>query len=285
MARTYDKRRTAVPPKIAIPRYARENWDDSRPCHRVSPRRCTYKTEVGMDRDEILGRYRNWREICLEHHNTALSHVSRPGLMDNARRLGIAEGRTTLVGCEGELTLVVDLALYTSRAGRSRALDRYARSARPIPDSPEALMLSAMQRARFSVWTLKEHHDIAGLMVEDFFTDQTAWLVDLGLESSAPIGSAFAARVCQPDVFSMTNGVTLPLNREIMEELLAATAWFGDDPEHFTGDARFITALYRIFVELGLMDDEPSRDVDDQPLGITLGAASSQRASTRVPGL
>jgi len=237
-----------------------------------------------MERDEILGRYRTWRDICLEHHNAALNHLSRSGLMESARRLGMAEGRNALVGSDEELTLTVDLALYTSRNGRSRALDRYAKSARLAPESPEAIMLAAMQRARYSFWEIRERHPDAGVIVEDFFTDEPAWLVDLGLEEYATIGSIVAARVCKPDTFSLTNGVTLPINLEVVEEFLAANPWFDDGPERFPGDTRLTTAVYRVFMDLAILAQEPPEGPADQLLDMTFGAVSSQRAGTGVPG-
>ena len=42
----------------------------------------------------------------------------------------------------------VDLAIYTAPPRRSRAIDRYAKSAQLPPGSDEALMLEAMRAAR-----------------------------------------------------------------------------------------------------------------------------------------
>jgi hypothetical protein len=237
-----------------------------------------------VKRDDVLRRYYRWRELCLEHHTAALDHISRSAILENARRLGMAEGQTVVAGCEEEMNLIVDLALYTSRPGRSRALDRYARSCRLPPASPTAVMLAAMQRARFSVWLVKQDHEVAGIVVEDCVTKQQAWLVDVGLEASAPPGLLFAARVCQPDVFSMTNGVTIPLGRALLDELVETSAGRDLDAERIANNPRFITALYRAVVRLGMLDSE-GEALDDQLLDITLGAASSQRARTLVPGL
>ena len=58
--------------------------------------------------------------------------LSRQALLEHAKRLGLATGQTLVAESEAEMTLVFDLALYTAKERRSRALDRYAR-ATPLP--------------------------------------------------------------------------------------------------------------------------------------------------------
>ena len=109
--------------------------------------------------------------------------------MEQARRLGIARGRTLILGSEDELTLVCDLSLYARQGGRKRPLDRYAASQRFAQDSDEARVLDAMLAARFALIRVERRHPEAGLIVRDFMREEEFWLVDEGMESSAPIGS------------------------------------------------------------------------------------------------
>src|SRR4051812_9380500 len=85
-----------------------------------------------MTRDQILQRYRHLRAISTGHHSGALKFLSRQGVLEHAKRLGLATGGMLVAESEAEMTLVFDLALYTAQEGRSRALDRYAR-ATPCP--------------------------------------------------------------------------------------------------------------------------------------------------------
>jgi hypothetical protein len=85
-----------------------------------------------MTRDQILERYRHLREISTGHHSGALKFLPRQALLEHAKRLGLAIGGMLVAESEAEMTLVFDLALYTAKEGRSRALDRYAR-ATPLP--------------------------------------------------------------------------------------------------------------------------------------------------------
>ena len=104
-----------------------------------------------MTRDEILQRYRHLRAISTGHHSGALKFLSRQALLEHAKRLGLATGGMLVAESEAEMTLVFDLALYTAKEGRSRALDRYARATKLPPGSDTARMLEAMCHARFSV--------------------------------------------------------------------------------------------------------------------------------------
>src|ERR671938_214945 len=157
-----------------------------------------------MTREEVLDRYRHLRAISTHHHSAALEFVSRQAILEQARRLGLAEGRMLLAESTEEMTLVFDLALYTAREGRSRALDRYARAAQLPPGSDEALVLEAMRHARFLVYRIERRHETAGLVVTDVLRESQEWLVDERLEASAPEGMAFAGRLCKPAGFAMT---------------------------------------------------------------------------------
>ena len=208
-----------------------------------------------MTRAEILDRYRQLRAISARHHSAALGFVSRQAILEQARRLGLAEGRMLVAESNEEMTLVFDLALYTAREGRSRALDRYARAARLPPGSDEALVLEAMRRARFSVWHIEQRHETAGLVVTDVLREAQEWLVDENLETSAPEGMAFAGRLCKPENFAMTCGVIVPVDPDLIEELTLGTlAWRRGDPARVAQDTRFATAIYRAAIHSGLMN-------------------------------
>jgi hypothetical protein len=137
-----------------------------------------------------------------------------------------------LAESEEEMVLVFDLALCTSSRGRSRALDRYARAAQLPPASDEARMLDALRDARFSIWRIEQRHQMAGLIVTDVLREAKAWLIDEGLEASAPERIAFAGRLAAPDDFAMTCGVVVPVNHDLFEEVAFDTlAWRRGDPE------------------------------------------------------
>jgi hypothetical protein len=208
-----------------------------------------------MSRDEILARYRHLRAISTRHHTEALRFLSRSALLEQARQLGLTTGEMLVAESMDEFTLAVDLAIYTTRPGRSRAIDRYARAAQLQPGSDEALVLEAMRRARFSVWRVERRHEVVGLVAQDLLRQDEAWLVDEAMERSAPGGMAAAMRLCTPDAFAMTSGIIVPVDREALEEVFdEVLPRVRGSPDQVADDRRFATAIYRTAVARGLME-------------------------------
>ncbi len=209
-----------------------------------------------MTRDEILQRYRHLRAISTDHHSGALKFLSRQGLLEHAKRLGLTTGGMLVAESEAEMTLIFDLALYTAKERRSRALDRYARATPLPPGSDAACVLEAMRHARFSVWRIDRRHDTAGMIITDVLREAEVWLVDEQLEASAPQGLCFAGRICEPDRFAMSCGVVVPVYRELMEEIaLDMPAWRRGDPERVAEDPRFALAIYRAAIDSGILNN------------------------------
>src|SRR4051794_38407262 len=180
-----------------------------------------------MSREEVPARYRHLRAIGTRHHTEALRFLSRPALLEQARQLGLTAGGMLVAESMDEFTLVVDLAIHATRPGRSRAIDRYAGAAQLQPGSDEALVLEAMRRARFSLWRVERRHEVVGLVVQDLLREGEAWLVDEAMERSAPAGMVAAMRLCTPETFAMTCGVIVPVDRELLEEVIATVRLAG----------------------------------------------------------
>ena len=207
-----------------------------------------------MSREEVLTRYRHLRAISTRHHTEAMNFFSRPALLEQARHLGLATGEMLAAESFDELKLAFDLAIHTARPDHTRAVDRYARAAQLQPGSDEALVLEAMRQARFSLWRVERRHEVVGLVVRDLLRQDEVWLVDEALERSAPEGMVAAMRLCTPDAFAMTCGVIVPVDRELLEEVIATVLpRVRSSPDRVADDRRFATAVYRTAVARGLM--------------------------------
>ena len=211
--------------------------------------------ESSPSRGEVLARYRHLRQICKLHHSEALKFSSRHAILHQARRLGLADGKFFIIDSMDELTLAFDLAIHTAPAGRSRAIDRYARSTQFAGGSDEALMLEAMCNARFAIVLVQRRHPSAGLVVTDLFRKSELWLRDEGLETSLPNGTTFATRYYAPDRFVMTAGVGMPV------DLALLTSAFESLPQllrksraEAIEDRRFAEAVYRAAIQDGIME-------------------------------
>ncbi len=214
-----------------------------------------------MTREEKITRYRHLRAISKLHQNAAMKFVSRATMLDYGRRLGIVQGNTFVCDSPGELTFVFDLAIYASREGRSRGIDRYARTVHPEPGSDTALMLKAALNARFGIWRIEGRHETAGLTILDVVRETTHWLMDEGFEATAPIGSVFAGRVKAVDDFVMTCGAAVPVDVDMLAEAFAhAPNWSGRSRAAVVEDPRFAIAIFRAALQTGITDRLEFRD-------------------------
>ena len=206
-----------------------------------------------MQREELLDRYRDLRALSARHHSAALGYVARPAMLERAKHLGLAFGQTLVADSEEEVTLVFDLALHTAKPGRSRAIDRYAKAARFAGGSDEACLLDAMRQAQFSIWRVRRHHEVAGLIVTDALREKDIWLLDEALTRHAPPDMGFAGRLFWPAEFAMTCGAVVPIDPEVLEDaLLESSSWLRHTDRHqMADDPRFAAAIYRSALDAG----------------------------------
>ena len=152
--------------------------------------------------------------------------------------------------------MLMDLAVYTAPAGRTRAIERYARSVQFAEGSDEALMLEAMRNDRFTIAIVRRRHETAGLILTDTVRNADIWLMDEGLEQSFPDGAAIATRYYTPDRFAMTAGVGVPLGKELLAAVLDAlpgSVWRKSQLDALQ-DRRFAETLYRVALKTGVTD-------------------------------
>jgi hypothetical protein len=198
------------------------------------------------------------------HANGAFPYLAWEFFCDQARRLGIAHGKTFILNSIDELAFANDLALYGRQGKRKRPLDRYA-AAQCFPlDSDEALVLEAMLGARFVLIRVERYHPEAGLIVTDLVRDEEFWLLDEGLEKTAPHGWKAATRVYAPEDFFMTAGVSIPLDGALLTGALeSGPDLLHRDMEEAINDRRFAEALYREAIQSGVTDRVRFQDVGD----------------------
>jgi len=212
-------------------------------------------------RGEVLTRYRHLREISKRHHSAALKLLSRDAILHHARRLGLTDGKILILDSMDELTLAFDLAIHTAPAGRSRAIDRYARSTRFASGSDEVLVLEAMCNARFAIVVVRRQHPSAGLIVTDLFLKIDLWLMDEGLEVSLPVGTVFATRYFAPDRFVVTAGVGMPVDLDLLTSAIELVPVLLRKPRAETiDDRRFAEAIYRAAIAEGIMENMTYQD-------------------------
>jgi hypothetical protein len=205
-------------------------------------------------RRETIDRYRRLREVAKQHVSGALKHLSKNAINDAARRVGLLSGGAIVADSFDEMTLAFDLAVLGPQHGRSRAIDRYARAHPPAPGSDEAVTLDALRHCRFRIIRVLRRHETAGLVVENVVSHEELWLMDEGLEATAPEGAAFGTRLLRLDGFHMTAGAAVPVSGDVLEAAIASQpVWLNDGQFRFVEDPRFPEALYAAAIRHGKM--------------------------------
>jgi hypothetical protein len=220
---------------------------------------------VPSTREDILARYLRLREISKKLHDGVLDFISDDALLNCARRLGLAQGKTLLLDDADEIYYVYDLAVYTAPPDRSRAVDRYAKSSRFAAQSDERLMLDAMLRSQFAILLIDQHDDAAGLVATDILRNSKVWLMDVGLESSLVHGQLIATRLLTPGLFSMTAGVNVPFEIEMLEPVcrLLPQRVGNSKLSRVAEDRRFAEAVYKVGLAAGVTDRLRYLDIAD----------------------
>jgi hypothetical protein len=208
-----------------------------------------------MDRDSIIARYRRLREIVKLHKAAALDHLSERAVLDQARFLRIAAGKTILADTREEMTLVLDLAMHAPRHARSRAFERYRKITKLAAGSDEARVLDALCVARFVIGAIEDRHEVVGLVVEDFLRGTELWLMDVNLEASLSEPFVFAGHLITLDGFWMTTGTLAPVEKADLEDALGQLPPMrGGTPEALADDPLFAGLVCRAALARGAMD-------------------------------
>jgi hypothetical protein len=206
-------------------------------------------------RREVRRYYRHLRTICTRHHTAVMPYIARAAVLEQARRLRLAVDGVIVADSTEELTLLYDLAIYTAKPGRSRAIERYAKMTQLSPECDELRVLEAMCSAQFSIWRVERGHHIYGLIVTDLLREMEIWLVDEALTISARNGLCFAGRLCHLQHFTITNGVAIPILSASMERLVAdAIARRQRDLEHASRTANLAAEIYRAALDDKIVD-------------------------------
>lgn len=203
----------------------------------------------------------------MRQQDGASDRIATDTLLEYGRRLGVVRGRTQVCENASDMTLLFDLAIYAGKSGRSRGIDRYARSVGPGLTGDETMMLRAAQAARFRSWRIERPHETVGLWVTDIIDGDTLWLIDEGLEATCKAGLLLAGRLMAVDDFVMTCGLAIPLS----VTLLALA--FGNLPNvtstsrrELLDDPRFAALIYRSAIESGTMETVQFMGPDERAL-------------------
>jgi hypothetical protein len=117
-------------------------------------------------------------------------------------------------------------------------------------------MLQAMQASQFAILLIEQRHDTVGLIATDILRNTKVWLLDVGLESSMDDGELIATRLLTPGPFSMTAGVNVPFEIEMLESICMQLPQRMSNSKlsRIAEDRRFAEAVYKVGLADGVMN-------------------------------
>ena len=223
-------------------------------------------------RDHVA-RYTQLRQVQRELNNRLLKHILKGDMTACAKKLGFWHRGTMVFDDEDQTAFVADVCIHDYFTGGRSAVGRYIAQAHTEPNSDEAIVLAAMQKARFSVFAIEKVFKGAGVMVRDLILGDEIVLIDMGLGGTAQEGVCLAGRILSFDGWAMTSGATAFLGQGVVGDMAvqAIRNLVGTDVADLAGPdvgakrLRLSSVALRLAIGLN-RDDEDDRDVPPQPV-------------------
>jgi hypothetical protein len=168
-----------------------------------------------MTRDEALGLYRPARAGIQRVLKTATAVCSHADWMRAAKHLGVWSEDRIVVDDESAIDMIADVALFEPNQRKRRAYDRFLNGRAQQLDPADLHLATRMAGAFFSIFKVVDRYVAAGIWVENVLDENhRIWVLDEGLESSAPVGLVFGMRLFDVGPFHAGFGIVVPADEE-----------------------------------------------------------------------
>jgi hypothetical protein len=127
--------------------------------------------------------------------------------------------------------MIVDVALFEPNQRGRRAFERFLAEKGEQLEPVDRALAQSMTRAFFSMFRVAERHEAAGLWREDLLDEnRRLWLVDKGLEASAPEGDVLGMRLFDAGPFHAGFGIIVAPDEDTIAFCVEAKARGGPLP-------------------------------------------------------
>ena len=141
------------------------------------------------DYDDILTRYKRMRSATRRMNNT-LVDLCGPYVEQASKALGVWVNGTIVMNID-QMPVLMDHAIYRYPQGGHNAIERLAAKHPPAPGSDAQAALSAMRKAFFSLFQVRDVIKGVGVRVTDILRDGDYFLADVSLSQTAIEGGLF----------------------------------------------------------------------------------------------
>jgi hypothetical protein len=156
-------------------------------------------------------RYQELRRISRDVNNALLKKIPKDVMDEAGRKIGILRRGVFVFGGEEEMAILADCSLHDIRRQGRTVIERVQAEAPYPPESDAMRCLTALKDAYFSVFLIEAAEPGVGVQVRDAITDETRFIMDLGLGTTATPGMALTARIFTLDDITMTTGAAIPV--------------------------------------------------------------------------
>ena len=165
-----------------------------------------------MTREEALALYHPIRAAVRRILSAAIPACNQSDLMRAGKQLGLwVDGKIFLPEGKQAAEMLSDIALFEPNQRGRRAFDVFlAPKARQL-DATDFELAQRMGKAFFSLFRCTARHGMAGVWLEDLLDgNRRLWLMDEGMEASAPTKGAFGMRLFDAGEFHVGFGIAGP---------------------------------------------------------------------------
>ena len=136
--------------------------------------------------------------------------------MRAAKLLGLwTDGKIVLPEEDQAAEMLSDIALFEPNQRGRRAFDVFLGDKARKLDAADFELAQRMGKAFFSLFRCTARHELAGIWLEDLLDDnRKIWLMDEGMEASAPTEDAFGMRLFDAGEFHVGFGIVVPSDDE-----------------------------------------------------------------------
>lgn len=217
-----------------------------------------------MTRNEALGLYRPIRAGIQRVLKVAPSACNQSDWMRAAKHLGVWSDDGIVVDDESVIEMITDIALFEPNQRKRRAYDRFMDGPAQSLDPADFELAKRIGDAFFSIFQMVDRHPAAGVWVEDILDgSRRIWLLDEGLEQSAPVDFLFGIRIFDAGPFHAGFGIVVPADEEIAHFCAQARARGGRLPVRDSLAATLYGDDIRARTPLGLAEVELLSDFLD----------------------
>jgi hypothetical protein len=160
---------------------------------------------------ELLARYHQLRQAEHQLTRRLIATLPKSVLDEGGKKLGALRKNARILDAAGQVDVLMDYCVHEVRREGLNAVERYLVESPPPAASDELVLLQAMRQTRYSLFAVEGVEPGLGAHLRDLLRDETLFVVDVGLSSTAPAGMLLTARIMSPEGITAITGAGVPV--------------------------------------------------------------------------